>query len=152
MARDYVYGRTCSVDGCGKKHDAHGYCSVHRQRWQRFGDPLRENVTASDGEPTFFLEKALRWRSNACLIWPFSRDNKGYARIATVKRDGRKVPARVNRVICLRVHGKPPTRKHEAAHSCGKGHLGCISPKHLEWKTHRENCLDKIIHGTSRRT
>ena len=141
----------CSVDGCCRPHDARGYCSMHRQRFMRYGDPLRENVTASDGAPAAFIEKAVGWRGNACLIWPFSRDKRGSARIATLKPDGRKVPAHVCRLVCERVKGKPPTRKHEAAHTCGNGHLGCVSGKHLVWKTHAENQRDMIAHGTSLR-
>ena len=56
----------------------------------------------------------------------------------------------VHRVICESVHGRPP-RKHEASHSCGKGHLGCVNPKHLSWKTSKQNGEDMINHGTSLR-
>jgi len=35
--------RLCSVEGCGKKHNSHGYCTSHWQRLQKFGslEPLR---------------------------------------------------------------------------------------------------------------
>ncbi len=36
----------------------------------------------------------------------------------------------------------------EAAHLCGKGHLGCINPAHLQWKTSKENKADQLAHGT----
>ena len=147
----YGYGRKCSVEGCDNKHDAQGYCSTHRQRWKRFGDPLRENVTASDGAPAAFIEQALIWKSDECLIWPYSRDKRGGAKIAAVKQNGRKVPVQVPRIVCERAHGKPPTRKHEAAHNCGNGHLGCVNPHHLTWKTHAENMRDMLIHDTSTR-
>lgn len=29
--------RTCSIDGCERKHEAHGWCSMHYQRWKRHG-------------------------------------------------------------------------------------------------------------------
>lgn len=32
--------RVCSVDGCGKKHSALGYCRTHYRRFKRQGDPL----------------------------------------------------------------------------------------------------------------
>jgi len=31
--------RTCSIDGCERKHNAHGYCQVHGMRVRRHGDP-----------------------------------------------------------------------------------------------------------------
>lgn len=30
--------RPCSVDGCSRRHKAHGYCSLHYRRWLRHGD------------------------------------------------------------------------------------------------------------------
>lgn len=32
--------RTCSVDGCDKKHRVKGFCNTHYQHWLRWGDPL----------------------------------------------------------------------------------------------------------------
>lgn len=54
----------------------------------------------------------------------------------------------VHRVICERTYGPPPSDKHEAAHLCGNGHLGCVNPRHLAWKTSKENKADQLIHGT----
>src|SRR5690606_20841041 len=41
-----------------------------------------------------------------------------------------------------------PTPRHEAAHSCGNGHLGCCNPRHLRWASHVANMADKVEHGT----
>lgn len=35
-----IAGRTCSVDGCERKHQAKGFCVLHHGRWLRHGDPL----------------------------------------------------------------------------------------------------------------
>ncbi|MDV4166208.1 hypothetical protein R1538_34730 [Rhizobium leguminosarum] len=94
----------------------------------------------------FVNEVALRHTGDECLIWPFAKAGKGYGHLCI----GGK-PVYVHRYICELVHGAPPTPEHEAAHSCGRGHLGCIAHGHLGWKTHIDNIADKIIHGTHNR-
>jgi hypothetical protein len=79
-----------------------------------------------------------------CLIWPFYRNNMGYASVA-VAGLGTVI---VSRYVCKLVNGPPPTPKYQAAHSCGRGKQGCVSPQHLSWKTRLQNEADKIIHGT----
>lgn len=90
-------------------------------------DWLRAHVGHSDDE---------------CLIWPYSK-SRGYGQVAV---NGKIKKAA--RLMCEWVHGAPPTPKHEAAHSCGCGHQGCVSPKHLSWKTRSENQQDRRKHGT----
>jgi hypothetical protein len=41
--------------------------------------------------------------------------------------------------MCEHRNGPPPTDKHQAAHSCGRRHEGCVNPHHLSWKTNSEN-------------
>jgi hypothetical protein len=78
-----------------------------------------------------------------CLIWPFCR-SRGSAVLGMRGLPTTKAP----RIMCELVNGPPPTPKHEAAHSCGCGHLGCMHPKHLSWKTRAENQQDRRKHGT----
>lgn len=53
--------------------------------------------------------------------------------------------------MCKAAHGEPPEDKPVARHLCGKGHLGCVNPKHLEWSTNSVNQMDRVVHGTSNR-
>ena len=103
-------------------------------------------MTARHGEPKRFLNEAMAYTGDDCLLWPYARGRDGYGHI---RYGGR--PCRVNIVVCEKTHGPPPTSEHEAAHSCGNGHKGCITPAHLGWKTHQENMADKNLHGTSNR-
>lgn len=142
--------QSCCVDGCNR--NAHrrvsgraGLCHMHYRRQRLYGDPLGGRTP--NGEPLkFVLEVVLPYQGGECLLWPFSDDGRGYARL----QDGDK-PVSVHRYVCTLVNGEPPTPEHEAAHNCGKGNLGCVTPGHLEWKTPAENCADKLIHGTHQR-
>lgn len=56
-----------------------------------------------------------------CLIWPFNRAQNGYPTA------GKNNAIRPHRLMCERRNGPAPSSKHQAAHSCGKGHLGCVN-------------------------
>lgn len=81
-----------------------------------------------------------------CVLWPFARKANGYAVFG--KKRGEISSSLVARVVCSEVHGQPPSLDYEAAHTCGKGHLGCINPRHLHWKTSKQNKDDQLLHGT----
>lgn len=134
--------RICSIDGCGKTVLARGWCSRHWQRWNRHGDPLAGGITRG-GLIRWIEEVALQYGGGDCLIWPYGTNGNGYSKIS---QNGRMMY--VHRLICERKYGPPPTSKHDAAHSCGKGHLRCVNPHHLRWATRKENFADKLLHGT----
>ena len=79
-----------------------------------------------------------------CLPWPPSRQPTGYGALGY-----RGKLHYAHRMMCELAHGPAPSPAHECAHSCGKGHLGCVNPKHVSWKTRAENERDKIAHGQS---
>lgn len=135
--------RICSIADCGKPHVARGWCIVHYQRWSRHGDPLAGRKTMN-GEPhRYYRDAVLTHDGDDCLSWPYAVSVGGYGRM---KKGG--TMRFVHRLVCEDVNGPPPTSKHEAAHSCGNGHLGCVNPKHLSWKTNAENVADRVAHGT----
>lgn len=92
----------------------------------------------------FLRDIVLNYRADDCLLWPFATDAKGYGRMHYRGKN-----ERVSRVVCLLIQGDPPTPSHQAAHICGKGSIGCVTPNHLVWKTPKENSEDAILHGTS---
>lgn len=137
--------RLCSLPDCGKPHDAYGYCRAHGARWKRHGDPLAGGKAFPPrGEiETFFRTKVLTATGPECLVWPYSRSGAGYGEIFL---DGKR--RHVHRLACEHRNGPPPTPEHEAAHSCGCGHDGCVTPAHLDWKTGKGNAADRRVHGT----
>lgn len=138
--------KACAIEGCKRNahRDAHGtrgWCQSHSRRWRAYGDPLAGRTP--QGEPLRYLEETvLTYEGDECLIWPYWL-SKGYG---ALNIDGRAVW--VSRVVCDRVQGAPPTPAHQAAHSCGRGDSGCVTKRHLSWKTPKENEADKLLHGT----
>src|SRR5215471_14726746 len=90
-----------------------------------------------------WIQERVGHAGDDCLQWPFSRSSSGYG---ILFHEGKVVYA--HRTMCELANGKPPTPKHHASHSCGRGHLGCVNPRHLEWKTAAENQQDRRKHGT----
>jgi hypothetical protein len=139
----------CSIDECGRVTVARGLCKKHYERWQRHGDPLFVRFNkAKSGAPQEFIEIALNHQDKeGCLYWPFARNGNGYA----IKERTTNESQLVSRIICEKVHGPPPSTKHESCHNCGKGNLGCINPHHLRWDTRTGNQAERVIHGTDNR-
>lgn len=134
----------CSVTGCDKFSRQRGWCNKHYNRWRRHRDPLAGGT--SNGAPMQWLHDHLNHTGDECLVWPFARSRNGRGWIRVTQGNG--MP---HQVMCKLRHGEPPTPEHEAAHSCGNGHLGCVNPIHLRWATKAENEADKLIHGTRAR-
>lgn len=82
-------------------------------------------------------------REAECIRWPFSVNGAGYGQACV---DGEAILA--HRYICELAHGPAPSADHEAAHSCGRGHEGCVNWSHLRWATRSENQRDRHQHGT----
>lgn len=92
---------------------------------------------------SFFHDVVLTYDGDDCLAWPYAQDGKGYGYLwvdSSLKY--------VHRLVCEFVNGPPPSGGYEAAHDCGKGHLACVTKRHLFWKTRAENRDDMLVHGT----
>lgn len=138
MSRREFSKQVCSIPGCESATVGRGYCRKHYSRWYKHGDPLAG--ATPKGELTRWLKEHVSYASDECLIWPFHCNTIGYGQVCGQN---------ASRVMCELVNGPAPTPAHDAAHSCGKGHLACVSPRHVAWKTKRENQADRIAHGTA---
>lgn len=135
----------CKIEGCGKPARVRGWCAAHYYRWKKHGHPLGGGT--SPGEPErFFRDVVMAYEGNDCIEWPFMCTGAGYAQITV---EGQSVY--VSRLICEEHRGPAPTSKHQAAHSCGRGDKGCVTKRHLDWKTPAGNQADRIVHGTHNR-
>lgn len=138
--------KICSIEGCGRPRDARGYCKRHYMRLRSHGDPIGGALTRGHVQE-YYKHVVLNYDGDDCLIWPFYRNEKGYAKWTRSPSQTRLV----SRMVCEDVYGPAPTERHQAAHSCGKGHEGCVTKKHLRWALPTENEADKLLHGTDNR-
>lgn len=143
--------KSCSSDGCSSNahRDAQGklgFCSLHYQRFKKHGDPTVVKVQQSPAMD--WLRAHAKHSETECLRWPFHIGNDGYGRAHHPMTGGLST---ASRLMCIFAHGEPPSNKHEAAHSCGKGNEACVNPNHLYWCTPVENQRERAVHGTSNR-
>jgi hypothetical protein len=136
--------KICSIEGCDLTASVHGMCWGHDKQVKR-GVAIHPVAQRKHrrGSQVPWLHAHVNHEGDECLKWPFAfhRDGRGQVTI-----DGQTRQA--HRVMCKLAHGEPPTPDHEAAHTCGKGHEGCVNPRHLAWKTHTDNLADTLEHGT----
>lgn len=132
----------CKIDDCDKPVYGHAMCKSHWRKWRKEQGPA--GTQPARGELQEYLEQVvLTCISEECLIWPYSGNGRGYGKITY--GDKRQY---VHRLVCEIVNGPAPSPRHQAAHGCGKGHLGCVNPRHISWLTPEENQADKLRHGT----
>lgn len=147
FARPAVRRHGCLIADCDRRHVSRGYCKLHYDRLLTTGDARPETPPrAAPGSRARWIEDHRSHEGDACLIWPYSRDHNGYARITVGG-----VQTSASRIMCEEVNGPPPRDDWQAAHSCGNGHIGCVTPRHLRWDTCAGNHADKVAHGTTSR-
>lgn len=130
----------CTMPGCERARYARSLCNMHWRRWRKYGDPeWRFFVRAQSGSPRAWIRGNVGYAGSECLIWPYARRQNGFPKMSGGS------PARM---MCELAHGPAPHPDYQVAHSCGKGHEGCLAPLHLRWATAKENHADKLIHGT----
>lgn len=106
---------------------------------------MSEPYNKGKGFGLAWLRQHADHKSDDCLVWPLFRDPlRGYGVVGV---NGQLFKA--HRLMCEIAHGPASSPDHEVAHSCGRGHEGCVNPKHLSWKTRSENQRDRLRHGTS---
>ena len=105
------------------------------------GTPWAANCRGK-GKGIAFIRDHVNYQGDDCLPWPLSRNQNGHGQFGYLRQT-----YLAHRYMCEMVNGPPPSPDHEAAHSCGNGHKGCVNPKHLSWKTREQNQADRYIHN-----
>ena len=142
MGRKKLPPKHCKIDGCSTLAvpGRRDMCNAHYLRNYRYGDP-HINHRVNYGKAQEFLSTAIAYDGDECLLWPYGKNRGGRGMVGEA---GQMQLA--HRIVCKRRHGPPPSAYHQAAHSCGNGHLGCVTGAHLRWATPKENAADTVRH------
>lgn len=127
--------RTCSVDGCERRHKGRGYCSMHLDRLRR-GTPIGGAAPYPPGTGRLSAEERF-WsrveKTDDCWLWQGAKNAAGYGHIFN-RRSGRTVPAHR---FAYELLVDPIPDGLVLDHLCRTP--SCVKPAHLEPVTQREN-------------
>lgn len=126
----------CSIEGCGNKVFAKGWCSKHYTRWYKYGDPLTLRQEQNHGLTLVQRLLARREERDGCWEWTGSRDAKGYGRLNIDN-----IPVLVHRASWTAFNGPIPEDAH-VLHRCDNPK--CFKPEHLFLGDHQMNMADKM--------
>jgi hypothetical protein len=127
--------RTCSVDGCDRKHAARGMCHKHWKRWA-YNNPDFERTKRRTIEARFW-EKVDK--TDTCWLWTGSSDRLGYGRFSTWPS------VTLAHRFAYELLAGPIPDGLVIDHLCRTP--SCVNPDHLEPVTQRENLRRGARHG-----
>lgn len=122
--------KTCSVESCGGKRVARGWCAKHYRRWQRNGDPLVWAPHYSTAEEAFLARTEPLVGDPGCIAWTGATSG-GYGVLVV---NGRKMLA--HRYAWEQANGSIPDGM-VIDHRCWEP--SCVNLDHLRVCTQAEN-------------
>lgn len=158
--------KTCSVEGCDKKHYGRGYCHNHYALWYRYGTPKKsdryEDFTAvpdeewrdipccsgryqvsSLGRVRSYANFGSRYKQNGKAILKKVFINKdGYARVQIYYDNGKIGTEPVHRLVA-KAFLPNPNGLSDVNHKNGNKTDNTV--ENLEWISHIDNVLHSIV-------
>lgn len=126
--------RTCSIEGCGRKHKARGFCNSHYYAAKDRGELPVIMPMHSDPEEAF-AARTKRDAATGCLIWIGAREVHGYGRLGVHGK-----LTRAHRYAWERVNGPIPDGMF-LDHMCYRPE--CTEVSHLRLATPQENAQNR---------
>lgn len=131
----------CTVGDCGKEDRGGGFCSAHRHRLRRYGDPL-----GGPRAPYFLPPEERFWHyvdkttsDKGCWLWKSrGRTQDGYVTFEISTEPGNRQSMLAHRYAWRLKHGRDPL--NELHHICYI--RDCVNPDHLVEATRQQNLED----------
>ena len=131
--------KKCQIDGCGKKHEAKGFCKMHYQR-MRSGQSLDAPPRMSKTIEQKFWEKVKV--ADGCWRWSAAKLPSGYGFIGGGKGASKNHYAHR---VSYEIHHGPIPDGMVVMHTCDNPE--CCNPDHLRIGTHKQNSQDMVAKG-----
>ncbi len=129
-----VAKRTCSIPGCGKPHNAHGFCQTHERQARKAGT-LPPPRTGPQPLAVRFWAKVVK--TPACWLWQAGGDPYG-----VIGRGGKGAGQVYVHRLSWELHYGPVPPDLCVCHQCDTPL--CVNPEHLFLGTHEDNQRDKV--------
>ena len=134
--------RTCGTDYC---------INPRHLEWRAVNPPKPSLGKILRAGKLSFIEYAIAAQTDDCIEWPFSFIRSQWGSRPTISIAGNT--EYVERIVCERAYGPPPTPEHMAAHAPIRCHNSlCINHRHLRWATNAENQADRHLDNTMTET
>lgn len=127
---------TCSIEGCGGRVEAKGYCAKHYQRFKKYGDPNGGKYGHASSIQEFINARYEPVTESGCWIWTGVLNADGYG---VISFGGKRYMAHRK---SLELSGVDVPDNLQVNHRCDVA--CCINPSHLYVGTQKENIADMI--------
>ena len=139
---DVTRFRTCSIEGCERKHFARGWCELHYSRWYRKGTTeahLPANYRAPGTNPNDVFHSRVSLAPTGCWLWTGSHNKTGYGYLHAY--GGLVLAHRFSYML----HKGPIPDGLFVCHACDV--RDCVNPDHLWLGTQTDNMHDASVKG-----
>lgn len=134
--------KQCAAESCDRPSRTRGWCPMHYQRWQKWGDPERRVLILGDDAARFWAKVD---KTDTCWLWTGTTVN-GYGQMRVADR--KVYTHRFGYELLI----GPIPEGLQIDHLCRVRH--CVNPAHLEPVTAQENSLrsNNLAAANSRKT
>lgn len=134
--------KICSIEGCGKKLYARGWCEMHYARWHRKGDTSKFEPPPRTLDDLLARFDANVKKTDTCWLWTGCLNSAGYGTLSV------DCKSKLAHRLAWDLFKTEKIGSAFVLHLCDV--KTCVNPSHLFNGTQADNMADKIRKGRHR--